>query len=150
MGRQDAHTVQLLWEMKSEFPTLWFLSKVGLKAWPHLVFPFLSSSLSKPRALPSLQQPVWETACADKGRLLLWVSATVPAPGLTADNTGWHICSEELAYRTQRSTFLIIILSSFSLSFHLSSLSFNKKFFFFFFCLFRATPLAYGGSQARG
>ena len=124
MGRRGAHTVQLLWEMKYEFPTLLFLSKVGIKFWPCSVFLLLSRSLSKPRALPSLEWSVSELARTVKGRMILWVSAAVPAPESWPQGSHQHQgagtpVSQELAYRTQRSNFfLIIILFPFGSTYH--------------------------------
>lgn len=81
MGRYGAHTVQLLWEMKHEFPALPFLSRVRIKVWPHLVFPFLSSSPSKLKALPNFKQSVKEESSrTTKGKMLPRVSDAVPAP----------------------------------------------------------------------
>lgn len=126
MGRRGAHTVQLLWEMKYEFPTFPFLSKVGIKFWPCSVFPLLSRSLSKPRALPSLEWSVSELARTVKGRMILWCllqcQPQSPSPRAAANIRGqahlsarsWHIELKEVNF---------FDCYSFPLWFHLTSLS---------------------------
>ena len=129
MGRHGAHTVQLLWEMKYEFPTLPFLSKVGIKFWPCPVFPLLSRSLSKSRALPSLEWSVSELArTQSRGGwffgCLLQCQPQSPSPRASHQHRGqahlsarsWHI--ELKVVFLFKVIFLIIILFPFGSTYH--------------------------------
>lgn len=121
MGSHGAHTVQVLWEMKPEFPTLLFLSKVTIEVWPCLVFPCLSSNLSEAWgfAQPSAaceevisrsqgEDASWGVCCNASPRVLpsLWSSHQ-------PQETGTPV-SQELAYGTQRSNVFNYYFSLFS------------------------------------
>ena len=49
-----------------------------------------------------------------------------------------------------RPSFSLVSFDNFRVRYHLHVWMMQRNFFFFVFCLFRAAPVAYGGSQARG
>ena len=70
-----------------------------------------------------------------------------PATAALIPPIAWEFpCAKDVVLKNQPNKTLCASVCSFFLSFS----SFYISFYFFIFCLFRAAPTAYGGSQARG